>query len=231
MGYTLQNHYHQMLLDQMTFPKQLLMEYKSLGMREIELVLLMHIYRLQLEGDRLPSIQLLSQYMTSKEHEVAQSLRYLMQKGLLIIEQHKEDNVIHEAYSLEPLIKKLYNVQTEEKNAEQQDDKNLFLLFEQEFGRALSPIEIEMINQWLDDDKLAPALIKAALREAVLMAKLNFRYIDRILNEWSKKGVKTVEDARKISNSFRKQSNQNVSTTPKKKRDTSVYYNWLDDEE
>jgi DNA replication protein len=214
----------------MTLPKRLLVEYKSLQMNENELAIILHIYRLQMEGIRLPSIQAVSQFTTLKEQEVAQALRSIMKKGLLVIEQQKEDNVIHEWYSLEPLWKLLYNGETSVE--EKDNDSNLFILFEQEFGRALSPIEIETINHWLDDDELSPALIKAALREAVLMAKLNFRYVDRILNEWHKKGVKTVEDARKVSQSFRNQTTKNQSQQKTRaKRDTSVYYNWLEGEE
>src|SRR5699024_5492414 len=101
-------------------------------------------------------------------------------------------------------------------------------LFEQEFARALSPFEIEMINAWLDDDQFLPSLIKAALREAVLMGKLNFKYIDRILREWKKKGVQTVEQAREIGKEFRK--NQTNVTYQVEKNDRSIYYNWLEED-
>src|SRR5690606_14486161 len=99
-------------------------------------------------------------------------------------------------------------------------------LFEQEFGRPLSPFEIETVNAWLDEDLLAPSLIKAALRESVLMGKLNFKYIDRILREWKKKGIQTVEQAREESKSFRK--NQVTKQYNTRRRDTSVYFNWLE---
>ncbi|SET90972.1 DNA replication protein [Salinibacillus kushneri] len=222
--------FYQLLFDQMTLPKSILLNYTSLGMTEGELVVILQIYRLQLEGNRLPSIQAISEHMTINEQELAQMLKKLMQKDLIKIEQHQEDDVIYEWYSLEPVWNKIYEpVQQNEEEGEHEG--KLFYLFEQEFGRALSPIEIETINHWLDEDNLAPSLIKAALREAVLMGKLNFRYVDRILIEWRKKGVKTVEDARKVSQSFRQNSNQVAGTQKKKKRDTSVYYNWLEDGE
>ncbi|GAA0480866.1 DNA replication protein DnaD [Salinibacillus aidingensis] len=220
--------YYQVIFDQMTFPKTLLLNYTSLGMTEGELVVILQIYRLQSEGNRLPSIQAISEHMTINEQELARVLKKLMNKSLIKIEQHQEDHVIYEWYSLEPIWKKIYDQVEKEEQAEHEG--KLFYLFEQEFGRALSPIEIETINHWLDDDQLAPSLIKAALREAVLMGKLNFRYVDRILIEWRKKGVKTVEDARKVSQSFRQNSNQTSGTQKKKKRDTSVYYNWLDED-
>src|SRR5699024_4020762 len=127
-----------------------------------------------------------------------------------------------EAYSLEPLWQRLLVNEAEEEN----EEGKLFLLFEKEFGRPLSPFEIETINIWLDEDKMKPTLIISALREAVLMSKLNFKYIDRILREWQRKGVQSVEQAKKASEDFRK--GQVVKTYKQEKRDTSVYFNWLD---
>ncbi len=93
---------------------------------------------------------------------------------------------ISEVYSIEPLLVKLYQEEKEEV-VEENNTGTIFILFEQEFGRPLSPFEIEMVSAWLDEDKISPSLIKAGLREAVLMGKLNFKYIDRILREWNKK--------------------------------------------
>ncbi|MDY0396586.1 DnaD domain protein [Virgibacillus halophilus] len=86
-----------------------------------------------------------------------------------------------------------------------------------------------MINTWLDEDQISPALIKAGLRESVLMGKLNFKYIDRILREWKKKGIHSVEDAREASKSFHKSRTQKEETVSD--RDTSFYYNWLNEED
>src|SRR5699024_923139 len=103
--------------------------------------------------------------------------------------------------------------------------RGLVLLFEQEFGRPISPFEIETINVWLDEDKMQPHLIKAALREAVLMGKLNFKYIDRMLREWQKKGIRSVKQAKEVSRSFR--TDNAKKEYQKEERDTSVYFNWL----
>ncbi|TFE30047.1 DnaD domain-containing protein [Cohnella luojiensis] len=80
---------------------------------------------------------------------------------------------------------------------------NLFLLFEQEFGRPLTPMEYETINGWLDQDQYADELIRFALKESVFAGKLHFRYIDRILLEWSRNRVTNVEEARLHTQKFR----------------------------
>src|SRR5690625_1312881 len=97
-----------------------------------------------------------------------------------------------------------------------------------------SPFEIETINAWIDEDQLPPSLIKAGLRESVLMGKLNFKYIDRILRNWKKKGIQSVEQARESSRMFRDHQvsdNKNTDQEEKGKRDPSLYYNWLESDD
>src|SRR5699024_12314269 len=114
---------------------------------------------------------------------------------------------------------------TEGTTSHEQEEGHLFLWFEQEFGRPISPFEIETINVWLDEDKMQPNLIKAALREAVLMGKLNFKYIDRMLREWQKKGIRSVKQAKEVSRSFR--TDNAKKEYQKEERDTSVNCNRL----
>ncbi|TJY44303.1 DnaD domain protein [Cohnella pontilimi] len=80
---------------------------------------------------------------------------------------------------------------------------NLFAVFEQEFGRPLSPMEVETINGWLDKDKYDEDLVLFALKESVFAGKLHFRYIDRILLDWGRNRVTTVEEARAHTQKFR----------------------------
>ncbi|WP_239614243.1 DnaD domain-containing protein [Cohnella mopanensis] len=80
---------------------------------------------------------------------------------------------------------------------------NLFVLFEQEFGRPLTPTEYEIMNGWLDQDQYPDELIRFALKESVFAGKLHFRYIDRILLEWSRNRVTNVEEARLHAQKFR----------------------------
>src|SRR5699024_12187052 len=71
---------------------------------------------------------------------------------------------LSEAYNLDPLWDKMIAPQADKE--ETMPEGTLFVLFEQEFGRPLSPFEIETINAWLDEDEIIPSLIKAALRRS-----------------------------------------------------------------
>src|SRR5699024_10902589 len=116
-------------------------------------------------GNKFPTPSEISSHLTISEADVIEHLRKLMQKNMLEIKEIKEDSKLSEAYSLEPLWEKLF---FEQKKVETTNEGTIFILFEQEFGRPLSPFEIETISVWLDDDNVKPELIKAALRESVL---------------------------------------------------------------
>ncbi|MGI8315328.1 DnaD domain-containing protein [Halobacillus mangrovi] len=223
----------QSILDnQVMVPKQLLTDYTKLGLGETELVLIMQIHRYRTEGNSFPTPEELASTLTVSSQECSKILRSLIQKQLLSIEQqHNEQQVLNECYSLEPLWEKLFTYTPVQSPETQEFNENIFPLFEQEFGRPLSPFEIETINIWLDEDGQSPALIKAALREAVLMSKLNFKYIDRILREWKKKGIQTVQQAREHGKQFRQgQNSRKEQPETRKKRDISLYYNWLEED-
>lgn len=223
----------QLLLNQIQIPNELLTSYVSLGLNEKEVMLLLQLQRFIQAGIDFPTPEQLSEYVTMKEQECALLLRGLVQKGMLtIVQQGKQGGKLTEAYCLNALWEKLFQAEENTDQDPKTSEGTIFILFEQEFGRPLSPFEIETINAWLDQDSIAPALIKAALRESVLMGKLNFKYIDRILREWKKKGIHTVEQARMSSKHFRARQNTSSSfEAPEKSRDTSFYYNWLEGED
>lgn len=64
-------------------------------------------------------------------------------------------------------------------------DQSLFDVYESEFARPLSQMELQRMSEWMKtyDQKL----IIYALREAVLYDKRSFDYIERILMEWAKR--------------------------------------------
>ncbi|WP_226034719.1 DnaD domain-containing protein [Aquibacillus saliphilus] len=217
--------------DQLVIPAMLLQNYTKYNLNEQEVMLIIQIHRFQMAGNSFPTPTELANYMTLTDQECAAILRKLIQKNILSIDQaHSDKNVLNESYSLESLWEKLYSDKPTENEPTQQPEMNIFILFEQEFGRPLSPLEIETVNIWIDQEEQPPSLIKAALREAVLMGKLNFRYIDRILREWKRKGIRSVEQARNHSKPFHANQANNQPSNQEPKRDVSLYYNWLEEE-
>ncbi|MFG6118423.1 DnaD domain-containing protein [Thalassobacillus sp. B23F22_16] len=224
--------YQDILNDQMTLSKKLLMNYQSIGLTDAELITVLQIQRFYYDGNPFPTPAEISKYLTGTDQDCSRLLRSLIKKNILVIEQKRnEDGILNEYYSFEPLWEKLYTAGEEvPSTTDAASQENLFVLFEQEFGRLLSPFEIETINIWLDQDEQPPPLIKAALREAVLMGKLNFKYIDRILREWKKKGIRSVDQARQAGKQFRGQQKSGETVSQSSNKDISLYYNWLEEE-
>ena len=122
---------------------------------------------------------------------------------------------------LEQFYEKLSQILEQETIAIQNDTdelafNTLFQQIEQAFGRPLSPYEMETLNQWIDVDQHDLTVIQAALDEAMSQDKLNFKYLDRILLNWKKHNVKTIEDSKQISRQYNQpKMKQTVKDIPK----------------
>ncbi|TYR79941.1 DnaD domain-containing protein [Priestia megaterium] len=218
-----------------SIPKLLFNHYNELGLNEIEFMTLMHIYVSVESGELFPTPNDLSGKMSISSTACMETLRSLIQRGFLIIEQNNESpSLISERYSLKPLWEKLvYQLLQETRNEAEQEQKeeevNLYSIFEQEFGRPLSPFECETLAMWIDQDHHDPIIIKTALRESVMSGKLNFRYIDRILFEWKKNGIKTIDQARAHSQKFRQHQQPKKQPQSNTQKATAIpFFNWLE---
>lgn len=119
-------------------------------------------------------------------------------KSLIDFKVIDNDKGIKEEYlSLENFYNKvslLLMDNVEKKNSS--DDTNIFSMIEQEFGRTLSPIEYEIVKAWLENN-MSVEIIACALKDSIMNDVRNLRYMDKILYEWGKKGIKTKEDVEK----------------------------------
>jgi len=78
-------------------------------------------------------------------------------------------------------------------NVNGNENGNVFGLFETEFCRTISPIEIDMINQW--EKEHSEPVIKLALKEAVKNNARNFHYVEAILNNWKANRIRNEAEA------------------------------------
>lgn len=186
--------------------------YRKLGLDEKEFILLCYLMNNNNQGFNPKQIGLNINYSFKEVLEIIDSLT---NKGFLEIEIKSNSNIKEEYINLDKLYSKLaFLVMNEEVEDEPTD---LFSIFEKEFGRTLSPIEYELINAWKDSN-YSEELIKEALKEAVLNGVSNLRYIDKILYEWNKKGIKKASDISK-------------KREPVNKEKVEVFdYDWLNEE-
>lgn len=125
----------------------------------------------------------IKKYLDLTEEEIIFLYSELIKKGLIEMVINKDNKIIEESVSLEPLYNKILL------NTEKETSQDIYSKFESEFGRTLSPIEYEIINNWVNNN-ISEDMIVKALKEAVLNGVSNLKYIDKILTEWTKKGIK-----------------------------------------
>ncbi len=151
--------------------------------------------------------------------EVLTYVNDLSEKKLVVFEIIKNEKNISEEYlSLTPFYEKI-SLLFIEQDEEKEIDTSIFSIIEKEFGRVLSPMEYEIIKAWVESG-ISNELITEALKEAVFNGVNNLRYIDKILYEWQKKGIKTTDDVEK-----------NRKAHKLKEDKLEVFeYNWLEDD-
>ena len=220
-------------------PELFFRHYKKLGISDDEAMLLLQILAFHAENIYFPTPNALAERMHYTVEEILAKLERLVQKGFIEITQGYDANgILYEKYSLFPLWDRILDVVdkqaiNQEEQQKKKEEGEIFTLFEQEFGRLLSPIEIETISSWLDQDHHSPKIIREALKEAVLAGKLSFRYIDRILFEWKKKNIRTIQQVEKQREQFAKQNSPSIPPkqfTPENHKKVP-FYNWLDERE
>lgn len=146
---------------------------------------------------------------------------------------NNNNNVNNKEISLLPPIDK-NNINSEPEISEVdgvQKTKELYQLFEKEFGRHLSPIENESISKWIAEDNYDLDVIRLALREAVLNQAYSLKYIDRILLAWERKGIKSKQQAENAIVSRRNAKVTQQQPEPEEELPSISLHNWLNPEE
>ena len=194
--------------------KELLFNYKDLNITERELIIIIYLIN---QSSNVYNPKQISNDLKMDLNTVFEEINSLCEKGIIKIEMKRINKVLSETINLDLLYEKIAFSLT---NIEEKEDNNLYSVFETEFGRTLSPMEYEIINSWKDNG-YTDELIILALKEATYNGVSNLRYIDKIIYEWGKKGIKTKEDVEKNRKQFK-----NNNTTKKELFD----YDWLNNE-
>jgi DNA replication protein len=190
-------------------------------------------------------VDLLLELLSGDEEQINQDLDNLINNGMLKITEFydAQRELFIKGYDFEPLFEKLSEIWACARvkqheaikkitNHKSKQTVNLYKSFEKEFGRFLSPMEIEQIDIW--SQKMPQQMVLEALRRAVLMGKHNFKYIDSILLEWEKNNLnspekvedydrlfkmKYAENKRKTVNHRRKDNQKNSQKSDQKNED------------
>lgn len=209
----------------LVIPLYFLKNYKKLKLTLEEFIFLMYLYQL---GDK--SLFNPSKYQEELSLDLSKVMEYidsLTEKKLIQVEVIKnEKGLMEEVVLLDGFYRKLTLNMVEEENEKKNHQSNIFEVVEKEFGRTLSPMEYEIIKAWLDND-MSEDLIKEAIKEATFNGVSNLRYIDKILYEWGKQGIKTVKD---VEDNRRKRAQRREEEADSNIDLDIVDWDWFDDD-
>lgn len=198
----------------MTIPRILFQNYKNIGITDQELIILIYI----LNTSDIFNPKQISNELNITLNDVMSAMEDMSSKGITKLELKKIGNIRNEYINLDGLYEKLaFKIL----NKEEEKTTSIYDIFETEFGRTISPMEYEIINAWIENGTSEETII-LALKEATYNGVSNLRYIDKIISEWSKKGIKTREDVEKSRMNF-KQKKEN------KPKNDILDYDWLND--
>lgn len=205
-----------------TIPNFLFDHYIDLGMTDREIVLVIHVLKAINENRaNVDCDEQIMRKMAISLEEYKNLVQGLQHKGLLMINAKSKNKkeVNHPYYDFSGLTDQLFelwgiiqyrmmegSVNQNAKDQEQASSSDLSLatliaIFEEELGRMLTGFECENIEKWLMAS-YSEELIVEALRRGVGAGIRSFRYLDSILREWEKKGIKTKLEAEAEDQNF-----------------------------
>lgn len=193
-------------------PNILFKNYRKLNITDSELIVL---------------IYLINTDIGFNPKQIAKDLNFSLKEIMNIITSLTEKNILkidiinkkvrEEIINLEELYKKLGFIVVNDEIKEKTN--NIFDIFEKEFGRTLSPMDYEIISEW--QKNYNDELILLALKESVFNGVNNLRYIDKILIDWNKKGIKNEQDI----------INERKNFQSKKQNKKLFDYDWLNEQD
>lgn len=194
-------------INQIDYRYLLVDTYKSLGLSENDLAILLVVDNILKEEPTLITAEILALKMNLDVKDIDKMLVSLMNRGYL--EFTTGENSTSLLTSIKPLykrlgetfVKELITASTLEENKQKHDAvTNIFSTFQREIGRSLTPIELEKIREWIGTGIQEETIIES-LHECKSKSKnVTLRQIDKIIikrmtsTDVKKEGYSAIND-------------------------------------
>ncbi len=196
--------------------------YKELRINETELVVILFIEHLQQKDSEFITPDLISLQSNIDIMMVDEVMVKLVNKGLLEFTVRNGKMIT----SLNPLRNKLqqlfmldYERKKETNNAEFTSQvEEVYSLIQNGFGRSLSPVELQTINEWFSYG-YSVVMIKEALEQAMKKKRFNIRAIDKALLKLATVVDYVIEGKSVQDDVYRKDIKQTLADVNKKMSD------------
>ncbi len=167
------------------FSELVLNNYHKIGLDETDAVIIIKLNYLLNRNITFIHPKKLADMLSISAGTTTKRINNLIDAGYINIELKPNGNGKEtEVFNLDTVIERIIKADFEDKMSTKEDEdtveKRLVQLFETEFRRPLSVLDIQTITKWLNDNYTYDQ-IKNALYEAAKARKLSIKYVDAIL--------------------------------------------------
>lgn len=183
----------------------LIQNYKTLGLDEVNMTILVLLNLQKLNQDNSLSTNLLAEKMTISENEISERILCLLQKGY--IELSIDDVTSKEKFSLDPVIEKVSAILSEgpKKEANPELVKKIVEYCQKIYQRILSVDELKIVYLWVEDNYSYDEICEAVF-DSLKAKKTQIKYADAILvnrrQNMNREKVEVDPDLKEVLNSI-----------------------------
>lgn len=184
--------------------------YKNLYLQENEVMVILMIDLCLQRNTTFVSPDMLALKMNYSVQEIDKIYASLSSRGY-VINKNENNKLVTSLDGIKDVLMSQFILENSKKiNVNNEDIDNIYSLFENEFGRALTPFEIDTIRDWIDTG-YSLDLVKSALGEAVRNKVRSIRYVDKILLNYRQQEEMKKEGNTTISEKWRKDINETMN--------------------
>jgi len=184
--------------------------YKSLYLQENEVMVLLMIDLCLQRNTTFVSPDMLALKMNYSVQEIDKIYASLSSRGY-VVNKNENNKLITSLDGIKDVLMSQFLMENVKKvDPNNIDVNNIYSLFENEFGRTLTPFEIDTIRDWVENG-FTLDLIKSALGEAIRNKVRSIRYVDRVLLNYRQQEEMKKEGDTTISEKWRKDINETMT--------------------
>lgn len=176
--------YYELLKNEtINFDKLLIEKYNTLGLDEVEVIILIKINKVINSGKKL-SIEKIAKGMSITEESLRNKLVTLINNQFITLMLDGKNEV----YSIDDTYKRLAEtlVENDKSEIDANDEtmmKKVVELLQKMFNKILTPLDLEVVHHWIYEDKFGYDQINDAVLETLKLKKTSIQYVDAILNK------------------------------------------------
>ena len=184
--------------------------YKNLYLQENEVMVTLMIDLCLQRNITFVSPDMLALKMNYTVAEIDKIYASLSARGY-VVNKTENNKLITSLDGIKDVLMSQFIMENSKKNDTPSEDiDNIYSLFENEFGRALTPFEIDTIRDWVESGYTLE-LIKSALGEAIRNKVRSIRYVDKVLLNYRQQEEIRNEGNTTISDKWRKDIDETMS--------------------